>query len=116
MTQLSNVTAAYACTTSWEKKKTTKLPQRVRMSHFRQVAGKHNSGVCNVRSARTVSSKCVLAFWVAFTTWIRDSLFILILFGQQLLDICLVFHHLTLGEILQSLTLVEKWYLATGSF
>lgn len=111
MTPLSNVTAAvpYAYTTTWGKKKNTKLPQRIGMSHFCQVAGKHSPDVCNLLSACTVSIKCVLAFWVGFTTCIRNSALILIPFGQQLLDICLVFHHLNLGERLQSPELVEKW-------
>lgn len=70
--------------------KKSQLPLPIGMSHICQVAGKHSPAVCNVPSACTASvHKMYCGFCIN-----SDS------FGQQLLDIWIVFHHLTLGEIL----------------
>lgn len=68
-------------------KKKSQLPLRIGMSQICQVAGKHSPAVCNVPSACTVSVKCVLAFWVAFTSCIVDSVLIQILLDNS----CLIY-------------------------
>lgn len=67
--------------------KKSQLPLPIGMSHICQVAGKHSPAVCNVPSACTASVKCVLAFWVAFTRCIVDSVLIQILLDNS----CLIF-------------------------